>query len=218
MIVFIVAYMLVLCIYFYTETSGEMRLRAPNKILLATMFLVYGIIQFATRYSQTSFHLIVMAGLFLAWLGDVFLLFDFGRGGDFFLGANVCFIAYQLTVNVEQGHGFGQFWWVFAVTAVIVSAIIFFVTKKKLDMGAIKWPMMMYMASITLSGMCGISLMILCAGTPYALFGLGIALFMVSDYLLSVYKFFAKGNKWVLRCNSLTYFVGMLLVVLSMGI
>ena len=67
-----------------------MHLRAPNKVILATMYFVFAVVQFQTNYELLSYHLLLMVALFLAWMGDVFM-FDFNRGGDFFLCGNICF-------------------------------------------------------------------------------------------------------------------------------
>ena len=57
--------------------------------------------------------------------------------------------------------------------------------------------------------------MIKMPGTNYAMLGLGSFLFMISDIDLNVYRFIMNNNKWLIRFNSLTYFVGLLLIVLS---
>ena len=63
----------------------------------------------------------------------------------------------------------------------------------------------------------GITLMSLLGGTAYFVMGLGILLFWISDMIITVLHFVLIGNKWVLRANSAFYFVGLLLIVLSMG-
>jgi hypothetical protein len=57
--------------------------------------------------------------------------------------------------------------------------------------------------------------MIMMPGTNFALMGLGSFLFMLSDIDLNLYRFVFNNNKWMIRANSLTYFVGLLLIVLS---
>ena len=64
-------------------------------------------------------------------------------------------------------------------------------------------------------GITGLALMTMMKGTNYAMMGLGSFLFMVSDIDLNVYRFMFNNNKWLIRVNSLTYFVGLLLIVLS---
>ena len=38
---------------------------------------------------------------------------------------------------------------------------------------------------------------------------------MISDMILTTYRFVLDNNKWLVRANSLTYFTGLLLIVLS---
>lgn len=218
-VIFVAAYLLVLFCYFITETSGKMYLRAPNKIVLASMFLVYGAYWFTTDYAFLSYHLILMVALFLAWMGDVFLLFDLNRGGDFFLSGNVCFAVYIMAVLTEHAQGFKSFWWVIPVEIVILALFIFLACKfpKTLKLGKMKWPMALYISSITLHGLLGIAMMIALPNTAFALMGLGSLLFMISDYILTVDKFVIIGNRWILRSNSAFYFTGLLLIVLSMA-
>jgi hypothetical protein len=45
--------------------------------------------------------------------------------------------------------------------------------------------------------------------------GIGSLLFMASDMILTAYRFIFNNNKWLIRLNSLTYFSGLLLIVLS---
>ncbi|MFA5421863.1 MAG: lysoplasmalogenase family protein [Bacilli bacterium] len=219
MLWFIIAYAVVLCLYFYTETSGKMYLRAPNKIILASMFLVFAIIQFQ-NYTFLSHHLLLMVALFLAWMGDVFLLIDLNRGGDFFLCGNIAFAAYYIATLVSGGQDFGAFWWVLIPWIGLLGTFILLAQKfpKVLKLGKMKWPMVLYLASITLHGMLGLALIILLPNTPMALMGLGALLFMISDFILVIDKFVVIGNKWILRANSLFYFAGLLLIVLSIAL
>ena len=216
---FIIAYFAVLFCYFITETSGKMSLRAPNKIILASMFYAYAIVQFQ-HYDYFSYHLVLMAALFLAWLGDVFLLFDLNRGGDFFLCGNVCFVMYQMAVLIENGYTFWDFAWVLPTLAVIMIAFVCCANKYPniLKLGKMKWPMVLYLTSISFNGLMGITLMSLLGGTAYFVMGLGILLFWISDMIITVLHFVVDGNKWCLRLNSAFYFVGLLHIVLSMGI
>ena len=81
--------------------------------------------------------------------------------------------------------------------------------------GMMRWPMIFYLSSIFMHGITGLALMIMLPGTNYAMLGLGSFLFMISDIDLNVYRFIFNNNKWLIRFNSLTYFVGLLLIVLS---
>ena len=75
--------------------------------------------------------------------------------------------------------------------------------------------MTFYLSSIFMHGMTGLALMLMMPGTNYALMGLGSFLFMISDIDLNLYRFVFNNNKWLIRFNSLTYFTGLLLIVIS---
>ncbi len=216
-IIFTVVYSLVLVSYFYTETSGKMYLRAPNKILLALMFFVFASIVFTSsnKYTITSYHTIFMAGLFLAMLGDIFLLFDFNRGGDFFLACNVCFIIYEISVLSDKGITFDKYFWLFIVALALLTLYYFLFTRFKnvFKLDKMMYPMLFYLASITTHGMMGIAIIIFVP--ELLLLGLGSLLFFLSDVVLTLDRFVFKNN-WSLRANSALYFTGLLLMVLSM--
>ena len=216
-IIFTVVYILLLASYLITETSGKMYLRAPNKVLLAVMFFTFAVVVFTTsdRYSVNSYHSLLIAALFLAMLGDVFLLFDFNRGGDFFLAGNICFTIYEIAVLTEKGVTFSRYYWLIIVTVVLMLQYLFLFTKFKtiFKLDKMKYPMLFYLASITIHGMMGTALMIYVPEMFHL--GLGSLLFYLSDLVLTLDRFVFK-NKWSLRANSALYFTGMLLIVLNM--
>ena len=120
---------------------------------------------------------------------------------------------------IKQGRSFSDFWWVILLTALLVGVFIILAQKypNTLKLGKMRWPMTLYISSITLHGMMGLALMILLPGTKLALMGLGSLLFMISDYILTVDRFVILNNKWIVRSNSTFYFTGLLLIVLSMA-
>ena len=219
MVYFIIAYIAMLFLYFYTRNSGKMSWRAPNKIILASMLLGFAIFQFQDHYQLQSYHLVLMVALVFAWMGDVFLLFDLSRGGDFFLCGNICFFTYEMTVLIGQEHSFADFWWVIMVAVLLIGLFIWLAQRypEKLKLGKMRWPMTLYLTSIILHGIMGLALMVLLPGTNWALMGLGSFLFMLSDFILTFDRFVMPDNKWIVRSNSASYFIGLLLIVLSMA-
>ena len=218
MYIFIAVYLLALCCYFKTRTSDNIKHRALNKYFMATMYLVLAIVTFINKYDFASYQTLLMAALILAWLGDVFLVFDFGRGGDFFLAGNICFVLYEQIILVDKGgYSFRDFAWTFVLAGVMLLAFIISSGRwpEKLRYGKMRWPMMFYLSSIFMHGITGLALMIMMPGTNYAMMGLGSFLFMVSDIILNLYRFIFNNNRWMIRANSLTYFTGLLLIVLS---
>ena len=218
MMLFIAVYLIALFCYFFTRTSETKRYRALNKYIMATMYLVYGIYYTASRHPFSSFHTVLIIALIFAWLGDIFLVFDFNRGGDFFLAGNVCFIFYEMMVICDMGYRFRDFGWVFLVVALMLGAFIFACSKwpNRFKLGKMKWPMTFYLSSIYTHGITGLALFMLApAGSAYRVMGIGSFMFMISDIILTLYNYVFGENRWLVRANSLTYFVGLLLIVLS---
>ena len=126
MTVFIVIYLLALCCYFKTRTSGNIKARAINKYLMATMYLVFAIVVFFKRYDFASYQTLLMAALLFVWFGDIFLVFDFGRGGDFFLAGNISFTLYEQILLVDRGgYWFNDFAWTYVAVAVMLAVVVF---------------------------------------------------------------------------------------------
>lgn len=218
MTVFIAVYLAALCCYFYTRTSGNIKYRAINKYVMATMYLALAFVTFINKYEFASYQTLLIAALILAWLGDIFLVFDFNRGGDFFLAGNICFVLFEQIILVDQGsYWFNDFAWTYVVVILMLAVVIFASGRwpDRIKMGKMRWPMIFYLSSIFMHGITGLALMIMMRGTSYAMLGLGSFLFMISDIDLNLYRFVFNNNKWLIRFNSLTYFGGLLLIVLS---
>ena len=219
MVVFSIIYCLFLCGYFVTRVGKNIKARAINKYIMAVMYMVYAIVKFQ-NYGLGSIETILLLALFLAFLGDVFLVFDLNRGGDFFLAGNVAFVVYYLALFNANGYTFADYWFVFAAWVVIYGAFLICSNKlpKVFKFGNMKFSMSFYLSSIMMHGMCGVGAMILIPSTAGFVLGLGSLMFMISDCILTVDKFVIVGNKWITRSNSFFYFIGLLLIALSLGI
>ena len=219
MIVFSVIYLLFLCAYFITRVGDKMKYRAINKVILATMYLVYAIVMFHVG-GFSGYHYVMMAALFLAYMGDLFLIFDLNRGGDFFLAGNICFATFYLASLTKYAVPFVNYFWIFIIWAGLISLFIYLAKKYPniLKLGKMKYPMALYLSSITLHGLLGLVSAIFIGTTPLIVMGIGSVSFMISDYILTLDRFVIPKRKWLIRCNSLTYFVGLLLIVLSLGL
>ena len=220
MIVFSIIYCLFLCGYFVTRVGKNIKARAINKYIMATMYMVYAIVQYQLGYGLGTIETILMLALFLAYLGDIFLVFDLNRGGDFFLAGNVAFVVYYLALFNANGLTFGNYWFVLVAWLVIYGAFVVCsnLFPKVFKFGKMKGSMTFYLASIMLHGMFGLGAMILIPSTAAFVCGLGSLMFMISDCILTVDKFVIRNNKWIVRANSFFYFIGLLLIVLSMGL
>ena len=184
---------------------------------MAGMYLGLSIYVFFKKYDFVSYQTLLQVALFLAFLGDVFLVFDFGRGGDFFLSGNVCFIVYEQIVLVANGYKLKDFFWIYIVAGLMLTAFILACQYKPdvFKLGKMRWPMTFYLSSIMTHGISGLALVLMLPGTNFVMMGIGSLLFMISDLILTSYKFVFNNNIWLIRANSITYFIGMLLIVLA---
>ena len=219
MIIFSAIYAVFLFAYFITRVGDKIKYRAINKTILATMYLIYAIVMFHIN-GFSGYHYVLMAALFLAYMGDLFLIFDLNRGGDFFLAGNVCFATFYLASLTHYAVPFVNYFWVFIVWACLISLFICLAKKypNVLKLGKMKYPMALYLSSITLHGLLGLVTAIFVGTTPLVVMGIGSVSFMISDYILTLDRFVIPKRKWLIRSNSLTYFVGLLLIVLSLGL
>ena len=215
-IAFICVYAVALCFYFFTRVGKKLVYRAVNKAIMATMYLVFAFVMFHVKAFPTYFY-VLMAALFLAYMGDLFLVFDFNRGGDFFLAGNVCFSTFYLAALIENGIPFASYFWILIAWAALIAVwtILFVKLPDVFKLGKMKFPMLLYLSSITMHGMTALAAAVCLGGNglTYLLMGIGSLSFMASDYILTVDRFVCPGNKWIVRSNSLTYFGGLLLVV-----
>lgn len=212
-IAFIVVYCVVLCCYFFTETSGNMKLRAPNKILLALMFFVFGTtVAIINNIPDKSLFIV---SLLLSMLGDIFLLFSFSKGGIFFASGNIAFVAFQISILHSYGIGIEKYWWVLIMIPILWSIypILSYFKPESFKFGDLKGIIFFYLATIITSGSFGLALAILIP--DLRLLGIGLFLFMLSDFDIVLHKFVWPKNKWIHRLNSALYFTGMLLIALN---
>lgn len=214
-ILFCAAYFVVLLCYFFSETSGNLKRRAVNKILMASMFLGYFIFEsIRNGYWSDPWFVICIAAFIFSWIGDVWLLFSFMKGGIAFMIGNVFFSAYLIVLAVQNDLAFSQLWW--AIPLVVAVAGFFFIMHftKKIDFKKTGVLMPVYLTTVTAHGMLSLAVASAMGGTHIMLLSAGLVLFMISDYFLTAHKFIAH-EKWILRCNSGTYFTGMMLAAVS---
>lgn len=218
-IVLSAVYILALVSYFFIETRDKFTARVVVKVFLATTYLTIAAINFfdTAEVALDKFKLLVLIGCFFAWFGDVFLLFKkyFGVGVGFFMIANLCMLASCFVAVVEYAS-FAQVWWSILVFVAVFGFFIISQLTKMITLGKFKVLLNCYIAVMTVCGSLGIALACSGAGVTMTLFGIGIALFMVSDYFLGAYMFFKKVSP-ALVTNSATYFIGLLLIALSLA-
>ncbi len=214
--IFILLYIGCLIAYFFSETSGNFKRRAINKIILASMFFIYGLIAYSLNYDLLSYHLVLLLGITFAFLGDVFLLFSFSRGGIFFMTSNITIFIYEIISIINYNIPFINIWYFIPLLLIIWGSFFTINLKGKIDLKDKKIPILTYIFTVTLHATLSIPIAIYVNNIAYYMLSIGLILFMISDYFLIPHKFKCPDKKWVLRCNSGFYFIGLLLVVLSL--
>lgn len=136
--------------------------------------------------------MLVLAGLFLSWAGDIFLLFE-AKGPMFFIGglasfllAHVCYIIYFLRCEASYARAWGQFrlWLILALS---YSAGLVALLFPKL--GELLIPVMAYAAVLTLMLISSIAVIGSAAPQASRFLVIGAICFVVSDSCLAFNKF-----------------------------
>ena len=220
MTIFIVIYAILLILYMFSETSGKLYFRAPNKIAMSSMFLIYALIMYFTHFTPfADYHVILPIAIFFAFLGDILLLYKFIYGAISFFLSNILFGIYEVAQLSNFGTRLSSIG-IFIIISVVISIIFSFIFGKnsKVKEKKLVPEVILYLFAVTFNGILGLGTIVLLNGTPFILLGLGTIMFMISDYFIAIYEFVLPGNKWFLRANSFVYFTGLLLIVVGMGL
>lgn len=215
--VFVIPYLCLLGLYLFAETGDSFRRRAVNKVILASLFQFFGQFWFWTNGYAHGWQFLALVGLFYTCMGDALLLFSFGAGGTAFAVANLCFIGYTFCTLFFGGAFPAALPWL-GMGLLLFFGLYFGALKSKwIDFGGKNVVAFFYLLSVTLHGLMGLIAILLLPSVHHLLLGLGLGLFMVSDYFLLIYKFKSK-RKRTLRTNTACYFLGMMLVALSFSV
>ena len=217
MTIFVIVYLLALICYLLTRVAENRLLRIINKYLMATMYFVLAIIVFFKRYELISINTILLIALLFAYLGDLILVFNFMKGGISFLIGNIFFSIYEQIILYKNGYTLINTFWTFLIAIIAVYLFNRACIRKPnvFKINKDKPAILLYLLSILTHGLNGLCILIHLSEIRYTLLGMGSFLFMISDIILISYKYIFGENKWLVRTNSITYFVGMLLIVLS---
>jgi len=200
--------------YLFSKTSGNFKRRATNKIALASLFMLCGIYAFLIREKSVPL-IILMIALFFSYLGDVLLLWSFEKGGYAFMTGNVIYCIYLYIMHYQY-----HLWQLIVVVAVIVllyKLYRHFVEKEILDLGDLD-EFNLYMITVISQGTMGTIMALFTSVNINKVLGIGLLLFMVSDFFIAFQNFYYRKSSLIMRCNSITYFLGMMLIAIYIGL
>ncbi len=212
--IFIIVYIPALIMYLFSKTSGNFKRRATNKIALASLFMLCGIYAFLIREKSVPL-IILMIALFFSYLGDVWLLWSFEKGGYAFMTGNVIYCIYLYIMHYQY-----HLWQLIVVVAVIVllyKLYRHFVEKEILDLGDLD-EFNLYMITVISQGTMGTIMALFTSVNINKVLGIGLLLFMVSDFFIAFQNFYYRKSSLIMRCNSITYFLGMMLIAIYIGL
>ena len=212
--IFIIVYIPALIMYLFSKTSGNFKRRATNKIALASLVMLCGIYAFLIREKSVPL-IILMIALFFSYLGDVLLLWSFEKGGYAFMTGNVIYCIYLYIMHYQY-----HLWQLIVVVAVIVllyKLYRHFVEKEILDLGDLD-EFNLYMITVISQGTMGTIMALFTSVNINKVLGIGLLLFMVSDFFIAFQNFYYRKSSLIMRCNSITYFLGMMLIAIYIGL
>ncbi len=214
-IIFSAIYIILLFFYFFSETSGNLLKRSINKTALSTMFFSNFIFfVFADGIQISAMNVVSFLAITFCFMADIILLFDFVKGAIAFSLGNVALSVYAFMTLAKFKISLSLVWWSAIIFVVVLGAYLIAMFLLRMNYKKYGIKMLIYLVTVTLHGSLGVAIAVTCNDFNAKIFGLGLVLFMLSDYLLVTYKIYRKTN-WILRSNSALYFIGMLLITMS---
>ncbi len=205
--------------------SGKRPLIA--KCICSGLFILIGVFAMVASSNYTTYAVLMIAGLFFSFWGDLFLgismkdkIFIFGMLS--FLTAHVFYIAaYSKVITANLQGTFINTAEIVAIVVLLV-VLIFLAFKLKLELGELKIPIFVYAVVILTMLVKAVSLSV-----QYCLAGLvnsaviavfltaGAVLFVVSDAVLAIILFANKDTRPMTVLNLVTYFSAQVLLAIS---
>lgn len=170
--------------------NGWTAIRFFSKPLLVAVLLVWFL---SVSDKFTTLRYTVVAALLLSWLGDIFLLLEprspvyFMAGLGSFLLAHIAYIFFFLWARAGQNRK--KSWNIKTITGVTIyaGALFFFLNPR---LGALKLPVFLYALVISVMLICALHAFAISARKAGWWCISGAALFVLSDSVLAVNKFY----------------------------
>lgn len=197
---------------FGAETGNEYVQFATKPLLmplLAFLFLS------ETKGFISKLSLLVLLALFFSWIGDVLLIFQ-GRQSIFFLlGLSSFLLAHIVYIlffhKIRIAESVLSRWWILLLVAAYYAGLIIWLSPY---LGEMKIPVRMYGVVISFMLMMALHMLYINNKKSGTLFLIGAALFVLSDSILAVNKFYMPlwgASAWIM----ITYGLAQLLIVMG---
>lgn len=201
---FLILILLLICLSIYSKQFGIRKLYIAVKPLTMLFIIALPLLEIREEYSTYIF--LIITGLIFSLLGDLYLLFPdkyFNNGLYSFLTAH---ILYTLAFNQNVDE------YSFAIAAVVLIFIIVVVKYLAPKLGAMKYPVILYILVISAMLYSGLNMDMQLGSITYI--SIGAILFAISDTILAFnkfYKIFSFAEPIILS----TYFIAQLLFAMS---
>ncbi|MFN8672953.1 MAG: lysoplasmalogenase [Candidatus Sericytochromatia bacterium] len=175
------------------------------KILSTTLLFILSIY---INQDFNFYHKTIAIGLFFSWFGDVFLLFP----EKFFIQGLVSFLLAHIAYIIAFKSNLAIVSYFYLIPFIIYGFLMFSLLKKNL--GELKVPVIIYISFIMLMVFLALNKWLLIKDIN-SLYGLtGAFLFMISDSILAIDKFFKKFflAEFLLLT---TYYIAQVLIIFS---
>lgn len=204
-------------VYILCKKTGKNIIGLFAKSFAAICFISLGYLGYKSH--TTNFSYLILLGLILDGIGDLFLAIrnifakniTFLLGALFFLAGHIVYIKALFPIDnnyLLQTIIFG----------VVAGTLLFTLFKKACKFSSIYNVVgIIYCIMILIMALLCVGIYFTNQSLNHLLFMLGAALFVCSDCILILYNF-SKKERWMHPTYSLLYFIGQILISLSLGI
>ena len=190
--IFILLYWLIALIYLWADANAMQWLVYSMKPALVTTLLIYYISSVQPKFN--SFSISIIAGLIFSIAGDTFLLFN--EYGYFRLGLGCFLLTHVFYANAFFGAAPSSLTHSFASRknslVFFIVLLIMLMTYLWSDVGALRWPVLVYGTAIAVMGFSAFNLKGTVSENVFLLLSIGALLFFFSDTIIALDKFKAS--------------------------
>ena len=187
---FLMGYALLSLLNLFAIGSDHFTLQALSKSLLMPALIGSCL---AVPWSNPSLRWTIITALLFSWMGDIALLFRANMVPAFLIGLGMFLVAHLFYIvgSVRTGVSFSSGPVSLGVTAVLIGGGIFLVHLLYPSLGSMQVPVMLYATVIIAMGIMAAMRAGHTSGTSYNLVLSGAVLFIISDSVIALNKFYA---------------------------